>query len=51
MVQRVRNLCPLVTDSRYVKLEINADARQVQLPMYDTVIEKLEGGKSCVPTK
>jgi len=31
----------LVTDTRYVKLEAKVDARQVQLPMYETVMEKI----------
>jgi 2-oxoglutarate ferredoxin oxidoreductase subunit gamma len=31
----------LVTDSRYVKLGKKVDARQVELPMYETVMEKI----------
>ena len=31
----------MVTDSRYVKPGKNVDARQVELPMYDTVMEKI----------
>ena len=31
----------LVTDNRYVKLEKNVDARQIELPMYETVMEKI----------
>jgi len=30
-----------VTDSRYVKLGKKVDARQVELPMYETVMEKI----------
>ena len=30
-----------MTDSRYVKLGKKVDARQVELPMYDTVMEKI----------
>jgi 2-oxoglutarate ferredoxin oxidoreductase subunit gamma len=30
-----------ITDSRYVKLGRKVDARQVELPMYDTVMEKI----------
>ncbi len=36
----------LLTDSRYVKLEKKVDARQIQLPMYRTVMEKI--GKPIV---
>jgi 2-oxoglutarate ferredoxin oxidoreductase subunit gamma len=31
----------LVTDSRYVKTEKKVDARQIELPMYETVMEKV----------
>jgi len=31
----------LVTDTRYVKLGKKVDARQVELPMYETVMEKV----------
>jgi len=31
----------LITDSRYVKLGKKVDARQVELPMYETVMEKI----------
>jgi 2-oxoglutarate ferredoxin oxidoreductase subunit gamma len=31
----------LVTDSRYVKLGKKVDARQVELPMYETVMDKI----------
>jgi 2-oxoglutarate ferredoxin oxidoreductase subunit gamma len=31
----------LVTDSRYVKLDKKVDARQIELPMYDSVMEKI----------
>lgn len=31
----------LVTDTRYVKLGKKVDARQVELPMYETVMEKI----------
>jgi 2-oxoglutarate ferredoxin oxidoreductase subunit gamma len=36
----------LVTDHRYVKLGTKVDARQVELPMYETVMEKI--GKPIV---
>ena len=36
----------LLTDSRYVKLEKKVDARQIQLPMFRTVMEKI--GKPIV---
>ncbi|MBW1696101.1 MAG: 2-oxoacid:acceptor oxidoreductase family protein [Deltaproteobacteria bacterium] len=36
----------LVTDTRYVKLERKVDARQVELPLYDTVMESI--GKPIV---
>ena len=36
----------LVTDSRYVKMAKNMDARQIELPMYDTVMETI--GKPIV---
>ena len=36
----------LITDSRYVKTQAKLDARQVQLPMYATVMEKI--GKAIV---
>ena len=36
----------LVTDSKYVKLGKKVDARQVELPMYETVMEKI--GKPIV---
>jgi len=36
----------LVTDTRYVKLGKKVDARQVELPMYETVMEKI--GKPIV---
>jgi len=36
----------LLTDSRYVNIERKVDARQYQLPMYDTVMEKI--GKPIV---
>jgi 2-oxoglutarate ferredoxin oxidoreductase subunit gamma len=36
----------LLTDSRYVKLEKKVDARQIELPMYRTVMEKI--GKPIV---
>jgi 2-oxoglutarate ferredoxin oxidoreductase subunit gamma len=31
----------LITDSRYVKTEKKVDARQIELPMYETVMEKV----------
>jgi 2-oxoglutarate ferredoxin oxidoreductase subunit gamma len=31
----------LITDTRYVKLGKKVDARQIELPMYETVIEKI----------
>ena len=34
----------LITDSRYVKLEKKVDARQVELPMYASVMEKIGKG-------
>ncbi len=36
----------LLTDSRYVKTTRNVDARQTELPMYDTVMEQI--GKPIV---
>ena len=33
----------LVTDSHYVKLDKKVDARQVELPLYETVMEKTAG--------
>jgi len=36
----------LLTDSRFVKMQTNIDARQVQLPMYRTVMDKI--GKPIV---
>jgi 2-oxoglutarate ferredoxin oxidoreductase subunit gamma len=36
----------LITDARYVKTERKVDARQLELPMYDTVMEKI--GKPIV---
>jgi len=36
----------LLTDSRYVKLQSKVDARQIQLPMYGSVMETI--GKSIV---
>ena len=36
----------LLTDARYVKTEKKVEARQISLPMYDTVIEKI--GKPIV---
>ncbi|CAB5080188.1 2-oxoglutarate/2-oxoacid ferredoxin oxidoreductase, gamma subunit (EC [Olavius algarvensis associated proteobacterium Delta 3] len=36
----------LLTDSRYVNIERKVDARQYQLPMYETVMEKI--GKPIV---
>jgi 2-oxoglutarate ferredoxin oxidoreductase subunit gamma len=36
----------LLTDTRFVKTERKVDARQIELPMYDAVLEKI--GKSIV---
>jgi len=32
----------LITDTRYVKLDRKADARQIELPMYRTVMDKIK---------